>query len=153
MSDFLTQSPKTTSKSKKRLGRGYASGKGGHTTIRGQKGQKSRSKIPLLFTGTKAKKSLIQRLPKLRGRGKFKSLNPKLIIIPIKDLNQFPKGTEIDLNKLIETGMVSLKDARVRGVKILNQGQLTKSLKINLPVSQSAKQQIEAVGGKIITNQ
>ena len=152
MSDFLTNPPKTTTKSKKRLGRGYASGKGGHTTIRGQKGQKSRTKIPLLFTGTKNKKSLIQRLPKLRGRGKFKSLKPKPVIIQINELNQFAKGSDVNLEALIEAGVVTTKEARTRGVKILNQGQLTKSLNIHLPASQSAKQKIEAAGGKIITS-
>ena len=59
-------------KSKKRVGRGLGSGKGGHTVGRGQKGQKTRGKISPLFEGTKVKKSLIKRLPLLRGKGKLK---------------------------------------------------------------------------------
>ena len=39
----------------KRLGRGYGSGKGGHTSGRGQKGQKSRTNIHILFEGLKVK--------------------------------------------------------------------------------------------------
>src|SRR3972149_1988059 len=62
---------KTVKKSKKRLGRGYGSGKGGHTSSRGQKGQKSRGKVGVIFEGYKVKKSLIKRLPLLRGKGKF----------------------------------------------------------------------------------
>lgn len=61
------------SKSKKRIGRGIGSGKGGHTSSRGQKGQKSRGSIHILFEGMKTKKSLLKRLPLLRGKGKFKS--------------------------------------------------------------------------------
>lgn len=68
----LSNLPKIKTKSKKRLGRGYGSGKGGHTSSRGQKGQKVRGKIHPLFEGQKNKKSLIQRLPLLRGKGKNK---------------------------------------------------------------------------------
>ena len=57
---------------RKRLGRGYGSGKGGHTVGRGQKGQKTRGKIGILFEGLKVKKSFIKRLPMLRGKGKNK---------------------------------------------------------------------------------
>jgi ribosomal protein L15 len=63
--------PKVVRRPKKRLGRGIGSGKGGHTSSRGQKGQKSRGKIGVLFEGMKVKKSLLKRLPKMRGKGKF----------------------------------------------------------------------------------
>jgi len=56
---------------KKRLGRGYGSGKGGHTSSRGQKGQKTRSKMHILFEGLKVKKSTLKKFPLLRGKGKF----------------------------------------------------------------------------------
>lgn len=55
----------------KRLGRGYGSGKGGHTSGRGQKGQKSRTKMHILFEGLKVKKSTLKKFPLLRGKGKF----------------------------------------------------------------------------------
>lgn len=51
------------------------SGKGSHTVGRGQKGQKSRGSVPVIFEGMKMKKSLIKRLPKMRGKGIF---GPKL---------------------------------------------------------------------------
>jgi large subunit ribosomal protein L15 len=67
--------PKIVLRRKKRVGRGYGSGKGGHTVGRGQKGQKARGKVGVLFEGVKMKKSLIKRLPLVRGKGKF---HPKL---------------------------------------------------------------------------
>lgn len=73
----LHELPKIVKKGKKRLGRGYGSGKGGHTVGRGQKGQKARGKIHPLFTGTKTKKSLLQRLPLLRGKGRLKPKKTK----------------------------------------------------------------------------
>jgi len=48
----LNKLPKITATAKKRVGRGYGSGKGGHTSGRGQKEQKSRGKIPLTLEGT-----------------------------------------------------------------------------------------------------
>lgn len=70
----LSTLPKIIMRKKKRLGRGVGSGKGMHTVGRGTKGQKAREDVPLLFEGTKSKKSLVKRLPYLRGKGKFKSL-------------------------------------------------------------------------------
>jgi ribosomal protein L15 len=61
----------------KRLGRGYGSGKGGHTSSRGQKGQKTRATIHILFEGLKVKKSTIKKFPLLRGKGKFRA-KPRL---------------------------------------------------------------------------
>jgi ribosomal protein L15 len=63
-------------KGKKRVGRGTGSGKGNHTTGRGQKGQKARTSVNIIFEGYKMKKSLIKRLPKVRGKMKFRT-NPR----------------------------------------------------------------------------
>lgn len=63
--------PKIVGRKLKRLGRGMGSGKGSHTSSRGQKGQKSNKDLHILFEGLKVKKSLLKRLPKLRGKGKF----------------------------------------------------------------------------------
>ncbi len=63
--------PRVVAKSKKRVGRGMGSGKGSHTVGRGQKGQKTRGKINVLFEGMKVRKSFLKRLPLLRGKGKF----------------------------------------------------------------------------------
>lgn len=63
--------PKIVKGKLKRVGRGMGSGKGSHTAGRGQKGQKSNKDLHILFEGLKVKKSLLKRLPKLRGKGKF----------------------------------------------------------------------------------
>ena len=41
----LNALPKTSARRAKRLGHGYGSGKGGHTSSRGQKGQLSRGSV------------------------------------------------------------------------------------------------------------
>jgi large subunit ribosomal protein L15 len=69
--------PKVNERRKKRPGRGMGSGKGSHTTGRGQKGQKSKGNIHVLFEGMKMKKSLLKRLPLMRGKGKFHSRKGK----------------------------------------------------------------------------
>jgi len=69
--------PKVVMSKRKRLGRGMGSGKGSHTSGRGQKGQKSRGGIHVLFEGVKTKKSLLKRLPLMRGKGKFHSRQNK----------------------------------------------------------------------------
>lgn len=76
--------PKLVTRGKKRVGRGMGSGKGSHTVGRGQKGQKSRGKISIYFFGTKMKKSLIKRLPMMRGKGKLKP-HPKEKRVKIKE--------------------------------------------------------------------
>lgn len=65
--------PRVVARGRKRVGRGFGSGKGGHTVGRGQKGQKSRERVSISFFGTKMKKSLLKRLPMQRGKGRLKS--------------------------------------------------------------------------------
>ena len=65
--ETLNQLSKTTKKQQKRVGRGYGSGVGGHTTGRGSKGDKVRGKTRITFDGTKIKKGWIKRTPFLRG--------------------------------------------------------------------------------------
>lgn len=145
----LAKLPKTTVKKKKRVGRGYGSGKGGHTSGRGQKGQKTRGKLKLMFEGTKMRKSLIRRLPMLRGKNRFKSIGNKPIIINVKYLNLLREGTEVTIDKLVKSGLVDSRAAKA-GVKILGDGVLTKKLTVKLPVSKQAKKKIEKAGGKIV---
>lgn len=145
----LENLPKQVARSKKRLGRGIGSGKGGHTSSRGQKGQKTRSRIGLFFEGTKIKKSLLKRLPLLPGKGKFKPGNRKPIVVNLKYLNLFSDGSIVDLENLIKNQIVSAAEAKKFGVKILGDGDLTKKLTVNLPVSQGAREKIEKAGGKV----
>lgn len=147
----LNKLPKTTKKTKKRVGRGYGSGKGGHTIGRGAKGQKARSKVRLGFAGTKTRKSLLKRLPLLRGKGKLKPQKPKPIIVNLKYLNLLPKDTKVTLENLAKHGIINQKEGKKYGVKILGEGELKKSLAIYLPISKNAKKKIEKAGGKVET--
>lgn len=119
---------------KKRLGRGHGSGKGGHTSSRGQKGQKSRTDLHVLFEGLKVKKSTIKKFPLMRGKGKFLA-KIKPITISINKLKVFKKGDKVTLESLIEKGLITKNDALKYGVKILGQSELKKELEFLVPVS------------------
>jgi len=144
----LNKLTKVKKNGKKRVGRGYGSGEGGHTSGRGAKGQKARSKPGLLFMGTKMRKSLIKRLPMQRGKDKFRSKKRKLIIVNLKYLNLLADGTTVDIQSLIKNNLVS-KEAEKIGVKILGEGKLEKKLIVRLPVSKGARKKIEKLGGKV----
>ncbi len=144
---------KIVNRRKKRLGHGAGSGKGFHTSSRGQKGQKSRRSIHVLFEGYKVKKSLIRRLPMQRGRGKFKMQGVNPLIVNLDALNLMDAATsEVNIDSLVKAGIVNGADAKTFGVKILGNGELTKKLIVNLPTSKSATKKIEKAGGKVISN-
>lgn len=144
----LNKLPKTTAKSKKRVGRGYGGGKGGHTTGRGMKGQKARSKVGLLFEGTKTKKSYVKKTPMLRGKGKLTPLRKKPTIVNLESLEKLPAGAKVTAEALVKAGLVKKAKIRKYGVKILGKGELKKKLTVLLPVSAKAKEKIEKAGGK-----
>ena len=130
--------------SRKRVGRGSASGQG-KTAGRGEGGQKSRSggKIPVWFEG--GQNPLYRRLPK-RGfsNAPFKKT---YAIVNVADLNRFKDGKNVTPELLNEIGLVKqVKD----GIKILGNGNLEKKLTVKAnKFSKSAIEQIEAQGGKI----
>ena len=126
--------PKVVQRPKKRVGRGIGSGKGGHTSGRGQKGQKSRGKIAVLFEGMKTKKSLIKRLPLMRGKGKFHA-KVQPVAINARNLEDLPSGSEIDIKLLVKEGLFSDKLAKLNGVKILSVGKNPKKFKFLVPTS------------------
>ena len=146
---MTTKLEKKETKRKKRVGRGYGSGKGGHTSGRGQKGQKSRSHIGILFEGMKVKKSLIKRIPLMRGKGKFKA-GKKPLVVKLAYLNMLPAGSRVNIESLVKGGIVKRDDASKYGVKILGDGKLEKKLTIALPISKSAAKVVEKAGGKVI---
>lgn len=147
----LSELPKTTSRSKKRIGRGIGSGKGGHTVGRGAKGQKARGKVAFLFEGTKIKKSLLKRLPLMRGKGKFKPLGKKPIVVNLKYLNLFSPREEVTLKTLESKGIIKIEKDLPFKVKILGEGKLNIPLVVKLPCSKGARIKIEKAGGKVVT--
>jgi large subunit ribosomal protein L15 len=142
----LNKLPKTTTRKKKRVGRGYGSGKGGHTVGRGAKGTKARSKIKPWFEGGQT--PLFKRLPMKRGKDKFKA-KPKPITLNVKFLNLLPQNTQVNINSLIKQGLVDKNDAKTLGVKILGGGDLKVALKVALPCSKGAEKKIKKAGGKL----
>jgi len=146
----LNNLSKTTTKKKKRLGRGYGSGKGGHTVGRGQKGQKSRTKIHLLFEGKKTQKSLLRRIPLLRGKGKLKSKKNKPLVVNVSFLNLLPPRSKVDVNLLVKHHLVDEKEVKKYGVKILGGGELGRALTVYLFCSKGAREKIEKAGGEVI---
>ena len=150
MTVSLNKLPKTKTRRKKRVGRGYGSGKGGHTAGRGAKGAKARGKAGLLFEGTKRKKSLVRRLPFQRGKGKLKPLKNKPVVINLDVLNLLPKGKVVDVKTLVKNHLVDGQQAVKSGVKILGGGKLRLPLKVALPCSQSAAVKIKKAGGEVL---
>lgn len=141
---------KIVTRSKKRVGRGGGSGKGFHTVGRGQKGQKARTKVHILFEGYKVKKSLIRRLPMQRGKDKFKQQTTRPIVVNLEALDILDANTNVNIETLAKAGIINKMDATVYGVKILGKGKLTKKLNINLPISKTAAEKVTKLGGKII---
>ena len=128
---------------RKRIGRGPGSGRGGHTSTRGQKGQGSRSGSSTRPGFEGGQLPLARRLPK---RG-FSNKSFSIVFIPVnlESLNHFDEGSTVDENALREAGLVN---GRGDGVKILARGQLEKKLAIKANAfSAAAKAAIEAKGG------
>lgn len=129
----------------KRVGRGYGSGRGGHTTGRGQKGRKARGSIRLGFEGGRT--PLYRRIPHLRGKGNRPAAE-KPEIVNLGDLGDFKAGAEITPQVLVERDIIKGKSAA--GVKILGMGQVEKKLVVKgCQVSATAREKIEAVGGRV----
>lgn len=140
--------PKVVTRRSKRLGRGAGSGKGFHTVGRGQKGQKSRGKIGILFEGFKMRKSLLRRLPLQRGKGKFKA-SDKPLIIDIALLNLLKDGQKVTIETLVKAGIINEAEAKQYGVKILGNAKLTKKLTVSVHTSKGVAQKIKDAGGDV----
>jgi len=136
----MTRLPRVTKIGRRRKGRGYGSGRGGHTTGRGMKGQKSRSNLGILFEGIKVKKSLLRRLPLKRGKDKFKAMG-KTVTVTLDDLNKLRAGSTVTSQTFTKKGEV----------KVLGSGKLEKKLKVMIPASKPAIHAIEKAGGSVKT--
>ena len=132
-----------TTKSKKRLGRGTATGQG-KTAGKGQKGQKSRSGggVRVGFEG--GQMPLYRRLPKIGFTNVFRK---EYAVVNLSDLERFDNGTIVNPEVLKEAGLVK---AMLAGVKILGNGDLTKNLTVQAhKFSKTAAEKIAAAGGKV----
>lgn len=143
----LSQLPKTTSKSSKRKGRGYGSGKGGHTSSRGQKGQKSRSKVPMWFEGGQLPQ--IRRFPFIRGKSRLKSLKKNTIAINLSQLKSFRAGAVIDHKSLIKAGLIKSSELTKNSIRILGRGEIDKAINVKVNTSNRAAEKIQKAGGSV----
>lgn len=132
-----------TNKEPKRKGRGTATGQG-KTAGRGQKGQGSRSGGGVRPGFEGGQMPLFRRLPK---RGFTNIFSTEYAEVNVEELNKFENGTEVTPEVLKKAGLVkAMKD----GVKILGNGELTKSLTVKSnKFTKSAIEKIEAAGGKV----
>ena len=126
----------------KRKGRGHGSGNG-KTGGRGHKGQKARSGggVRLGFEGGQF--PIYRTHPK---RGFHNHFATNYAIVNVEDLNKFVDGTVVDIDMLLAARIIRKP---MDGLKVLGNGELTKKLTVKAAVfSASAKEKIEAVGGK-----
>lgn len=133
-------------KTRKRIGRGTGSGKGG-TSTRGHKGQKSRSGYSKKVGFEGGQMPLQRRLPKFG----FKSLNRveyKAINLEVlQELADNKKITKVNPEVLMEAGLVSAKHL----VKILGRGTLSAKLEVEAHAfSKTAEEAITSVGGTVV---
>ncbi|MGN1126501.1 MAG: 50S ribosomal protein L15 [Ruminococcus sp.] len=127
----------------KRIGRGHGSG-WGKTSGKGHKGQKARSggSIRPGFEG--GQMPLQRRVPK---RGFNNIFRKKIVALNVNQLDsKFDNGAVVDAEALRNAGLVKNS---FDGIKILGNGELTKSLTVKVDAfSESAKKAIEEAGGK-----
>jgi len=127
----------------KRVGRGVASGTG-KTAGRGTKGYNSRSGGGVRPGYEGGQMPLHRRLPK---RGFTNIFKKSIAVINIRDLARFDKGSVVDIESLVQTGLIKGKRD---GVKLLGHGEIKYSLDVKVnQISKSAREKIEAAGGKV----
>ena len=127
-----------------RKGRGAGSGNG-KTAGKGHKGQNARSGGGVRPGFEGGQLPLYRKLPK---RG-FKNARfaKHYTVINVQSLNKFNDGEVVDAAALLSLGIIN--DVQANGVKVLGEGELTKKLTVKAAIfSGSAKEKIEAVGGK-----
>ena len=142
------KSTPTSSKKRKRVGRGAGSGFG-RTAGRGFKGQKSRSGVSIKgFEG--GQMPLYRRLPK-RGFNnifskKIQTINFNQILNIVKKHNLKPN--EIKENYFFENKILNKSKG---SLKLLNVGELTSAINIEVSfASKKAIEKVEKLGGSII---
>ncbi|MDW3650203.1 MAG: 50S ribosomal protein L15 [Bacteroidia bacterium] len=131
-------------KTRKRIGRGQGSTRGG-TSTKGHKGAQSRSgyKFRPWFEG--GQMPLQRRIPKFgfknRNRVEYKVVN----LDTLQVLAEANKGKEIDHQLLLDNGIIS---STKQLVKVLGRGELKAKVDVKVnKFSQSAKEAIESAGG------
>ena len=138
----LSPAPGST-KPNYRKGRGPGSGNG-KTGGRGHKGQNARSGGGVRPGFEGGQLPLYRKLPK---RGFYNRFAKVYSVVNVEALNKFEDGAVVDLAALAAAGVVSQPKG---ALKVLGKGELTKKITVKAAIfSASAKEKIEAAGGKI----
>lgn len=143
MNLHLLENTRGARRSRKRIGRGESSGTG-KTAGRGTKGQGARSGSGYDPTFEGGQMPLYRSLPKYG----FKNINRKEYIpVNVSRLNTFEDGSEVDPQKLRESGLIK---GRSHLVKVLGTGDVERKLTVTAHAfSSSAREKIEAAGGTV----
>ncbi|MEX2586284.1 MAG: 50S ribosomal protein L15 [Balneolaceae bacterium] len=140
------EAPAQNKKSRKRVGRGQGSGRG-EQSGRGHNGQNSRSgsKVKRWFEG--GQMPLQRRIPKFGFKNRFRTEYQSVNISQIQDYLESGRLSEkITLDDLISQGLANKGDL----VKLLGSGEIKSKVDIEVHASsKSAKEKVEAAGGKI----
>jgi large subunit ribosomal protein L15 len=139
------QPAKGSTKTRKRIGRGQGSGRGG-TSTRGHKGQKSRSGYSRKIGFEGGQMPLQRRVPKFGfkniNRVEYKGIN----ISTLQELAEKKSLSSIEVKDLVSVGLVSKNEK----VKILGNGELKTKLNVKAHAfSKSAIQAIESLQGTV----
>ena len=134
---------------KKRLGRGIGSSKG-KTCGRGHKGQKSRSGVAIKsFEG--GQMPLYRRLPK-RGFRNFKKKD--MAMINLSRIQQIIQKKELIPDNKVSLLILKKKkliNKKYKKLKLLGSGDVKEKFDVEVDaISNSAKQKIEKLGGKVL---
>jgi large subunit ribosomal protein L15 len=131
-----------SAKSVWRKGRGPGSGNG-KTAGKGHKGQNARSGGGVRPGFEGGQLPLYRKHPKRGFNNKFATV---YAIVNVEKLNSFEDGAVVDMEALLEKKIIRKE---LDGLKVLGSGEITKKLTVKANVfSASAKEKIEAVGGK-----
>ncbi len=146
MSDFLLHAPEGANKKPKRVGRGSSSGLG-TTAGKGNKGQQSRSGSAVPYVGFEGGQMPLYRRIAHRGFSNY-PFKKEFDVVNVDVLEQkFNAGETVDKAALLAKGLIR---SEKNLVKILGNGELTKSLTVDVDkVSASAKAKIEKAGGSV----
>ena len=126
-----------------RKGRGHGSGNG-KTAGKGHKGQNARSGGGVRPGSEGGQNPLYRKLPKRGFHNKFSTIYS---IINVETLNRFDDGAVVDLDALLESGVIKKAND---GLKVLGRGEITKKITVKASIfSAAAKAKIEAAGGKV----
>ena len=135
--------PINATKNSKRVGRGPGSGLG-KTAGRGHKGAGARSGYSLRAGFEGGQMPLFRKLPQ-RGFSQARFRKP-CSVVNLSELEKIT-GDVVDADSLKAAGLVRQNSKRI---KILGDGEISKPLTVNVDlISNSAKEKIEAAGGKV----